>query len=45
MIAATALAHGLPAYTCNPRDFAGIDHLVVVPVELVADRSPATDND
>lgn len=37
MIAATALAHGLPVYTCNPRDFAGIDDLVVVPVELVAD--------
>jgi tRNA(fMet)-specific endonuclease VapC len=45
MIAATALAHGLPVYTCNPSDFAGIDDLVVVPVELVADRSPATDND
>lgn len=32
MIAATALAHGLPVYTCNPRDFEGIDELVVVPV-------------
>ena len=34
MIAATALAHDLPVYTCNPDDFAGIDGLdvVVVPV-------------
>jgi tRNA(fMet)-specific endonuclease VapC len=32
MIAATALAHELPIYTCNPKDFAGIDGLVVVPV-------------
>ena len=27
MIAATALANDLPVYTCNPRDFAGIDGL------------------
>ncbi|MGH9280441.1 MAG: type II toxin-antitoxin system VapC family toxin [Acidimicrobiales bacterium] len=27
MIAATAIAHGLPVYTCNPRDFEGIDGL------------------
>lgn len=32
MIAATALAVGLPIYTCNPSDFAGIDGLVVVAV-------------
>ncbi len=32
MIAATALAHGLPVYTCNPADFAGIDNLAVVAV-------------
>lgn len=32
MIAATALANGLPVYTCNPRDFAGIEGLEVVPV-------------
>ena len=25
MIAATALANGLPLYTCNPKDFTGID--------------------
>ena len=29
MIAATALANGLPIYTCNPRDFEGIDGLRV----------------
>jgi predicted nucleic acid-binding protein len=32
MIAATALARGLPVYTCNPKDFAGIEGLTVVPV-------------
>ncbi len=35
MIAATALAYGLPVYTCNPSDFAGIDDLTVVPVALI----------
>jgi predicted nucleic acid-binding protein len=34
MIAATALANGLPVYTCNPADFAGIDGLEVVPVPV-----------
>jgi tRNA(fMet)-specific endonuclease VapC len=34
MIAATALASGLPVYTCNPQDFAGIDGLEVVAVPL-----------
>jgi predicted nucleic acid-binding protein len=34
MIAATALANGLPVYTCNPNDFAGIDGLEVVRVAL-----------
>ncbi|HVF14543.1 MAG TPA: type II toxin-antitoxin system VapC family toxin [Acidimicrobiales bacterium] len=29
MIAAVALANDLPVYTCNPRDFAGIDGLRV----------------
>jgi hypothetical protein len=28
-----ALANGLPLYTCNPDDFAGIDGLVVVSVK------------
>lgn len=32
LIAATALAHDLPLYTCNPEDFAGIDGLRVHPV-------------
>lgn len=32
MIAATALANDLPVYTCNARDFDGIDGLRVVPV-------------
>ena len=32
MIAATAIAHRLPLYTCNPGDFAGIDDLRVVAV-------------
>ena len=32
MIAATALAHGLPVFTCNPSDFTGIDGLEVVAV-------------
>ena len=29
MIAATALAHGLPIFTCNPADFTGITGLTV----------------
>jgi tRNA(fMet)-specific endonuclease VapC len=32
LIAATALSRGLPLYTCNPSDFAGIDGLVVVAI-------------
>jgi tRNA(fMet)-specific endonuclease VapC len=34
MIAATAVAHELPVYTCNPGDFRGIDGLEVVPVAV-----------
>jgi len=34
LIAATALAHQLPVYTCNPADFDKIDGLQVVPVRL-----------
>jgi tRNA(fMet)-specific endonuclease VapC len=34
MIAATALANGLPVYTCNPDDFDGIDDLEVIPVPI-----------
>jgi tRNA(fMet)-specific endonuclease VapC len=40
MIAAVALANELPLFTCNPGDFAGIDGLVVVPIDH-PDRSPA----
>ena len=32
LIASIALSRGLPVYTCNPDDFAGIDSLEVVPV-------------
>ncbi len=30
LIAATAMAHGLPLYTRNPDDFAGLEHLVEI---------------
>lgn len=36
LIAATAIAHGLPLFTCNPRDFDGIVDLDLRPV----DRQP-----
>lgn len=29
-IAATAAAHGLPLYTRNPSDFAGLEHIVTI---------------
>lgn len=32
MTAAIAIANGLPLYTCNPDDFAGIDGLTVVAI-------------
>lgn len=34
LIAATALAHQIPVFTCNARDFEGIDELQVVAVPL-----------
>jgi predicted nucleic acid-binding protein len=37
MIAATAIANGLPIYTCNPDDFSAIDGL-----EVIAVSPPAT---
>ena len=37
MIAATALANGLPLYTCKPADLAGIDGLDVVSVPVPAE--------
>jgi len=41
MIAATALANGLPLFTCNPKDFTGIDGLTVVPVPVPSFPAPA----
>jgi hypothetical protein len=32
LIAATAIAEGIPLYTCNPDDFSGIERLDVRPV-------------
>ncbi|HUP02146.1 MAG TPA: type II toxin-antitoxin system VapC family toxin [Gemmatimonadota bacterium] len=40
LIAATALANGLPLFTVNPKDFAGIDELEVVAVPHPGDRWP-----
>lgn len=37
MIAATALANGLPLYTCNPADFSGIAGLDVVALPVSDD--------
>lgn len=34
MIAATAIANDLPLYTCNPKDFEGIDELRVEPIAV-----------
>ena len=34
MIAAVAIAHDLPLYTCNPEDFEGIDELRVMPIPV-----------
>lgn len=36
LIAATAVANGLPVYTRNPDDFSGIDALTVVAVDTTA---------
>jgi predicted nucleic acid-binding protein len=40
LIAATALAAELPLYTCNPRDFEGLDALVGVNAVGVTGRRP-----
>lgn len=34
MIASIAIAESMPLYTCNPRDFEGIEELELVPVPL-----------
>jgi tRNA(fMet)-specific endonuclease VapC len=39
MIAATAVAHSLPVYTCNPADFSGIDGLEVVAIAVPTDAA------
>ena len=36
LVAATALAHQIPLFTCNARDFEGIGDLEVVPVPVDA---------
>ena len=45
LIAAIALARGLPVYTCNPRDFEGIDGLAVVAVSPGGGRPPHPGDD
>ena len=40
MIAATAMANGLPVYTCNPSDFGGIEGLQVVAIPHPGLSSP-----
>ncbi len=37
LIAATALANSLPLFTCNPSDFAGIEHLIVETVDIASE--------
>ncbi len=41
LIAATAIASGLPLYTCNPADFADIDGLLVRPVPVPQVDAPS----
>ena len=42
MIAAIAISNDLPIYTCNPRDFIGIDGLTVIAVPHPDARPPPT---
>ena len=42
LIAATAMANGLPVYTCHADDFDGIDDLQVVPITLSKQASDET---
>ncbi len=39
MIAAIAIANDLPVYTCNPRDFEGVDGLQVIGIPHPDKRS------
>jgi len=32
LIAATAIANGLALYTCNPKDYTGIDDLALIAI-------------
>jgi tRNA(fMet)-specific endonuclease VapC len=41
MIAATAMANGLPVCTCDPDGFRGIEGLGVIPVPVPGSSSPA----
>ncbi len=41
MIATTAVANGLPVYTCDPNDFVGIDVLEVVAIPHPDSPSPS----
>jgi tRNA(fMet)-specific endonuclease VapC len=47
MIAAVAMAHHIPVYTCNPADYAGIEGLdvVVIPVRQPASGDAGLDLD
>jgi len=40
MIAATALTHELPVFTCNPNEFAGIEGLEVIEVPVPGAQRP-----
>ena len=40
MIAAVALVNDLPLYTCNPKDFVGIDGLSVVGIPHPDEATP-----
>jgi tRNA(fMet)-specific endonuclease VapC len=41
LIAATAIAHELPVYTCNSKDFEGIEGVEVIPVEVPSKSAQA----
>jgi tRNA(fMet)-specific endonuclease VapC len=45
MIAAIAIANGLPLYTCNPDDFMGIDGLEVVAIPHPGSKAAGNSSD